>query len=105
MGHCGCPVASRVRRQPRTNRSSSPARGLEPRPKENDTIDNAIFGGTAGTVTVAVPVTVGNITFSSAGYVLNGGTLTPSPLGLQLRLERFQVPVPPDPTAVTLASQ
>jgi fibronectin-binding autotransporter adhesin len=46
------------------------------RPWENDTIDNAIFGGTAGTVTVAVPVTVGNITFSSAGYVLNGSTLT-----------------------------
>lgn len=46
------------------------------RPWENDPVDNAIFGGTAGTVTVAVPVTVGNITFNSAGYVLNGGTLT-----------------------------
>ncbi|MHA4838718.1 autotransporter-associated beta strand repeat-containing protein [Sphingopyxis sp. MSC1_008] len=42
----------------------------------NGDIDNAIFGGTAGTVTVAVPVTVGNITFNSAGYVLNGSTLT-----------------------------
>ncbi|HWW57263.1 MAG TPA: autotransporter-associated beta strand repeat-containing protein [Sphingopyxis sp.] len=46
------------------------------RPWENGTVDNAIFGGTAGTVTVAVPVTVGNITFNSAGYVLNGSTLT-----------------------------
>ncbi|HWV60999.1 MAG TPA: hypothetical protein VN034_10105, partial [Sphingopyxis sp.] len=45
------------------------------RPWENGTVDNAIFGGTAGTVTVAVPVTVGNITFNSAGYVLNGSTL------------------------------
>ena len=46
------------------------------RPWENGTVDNAIFGGTAGTVTVAVPVTVGNITFNSAGYILNGSTLT-----------------------------
>ncbi|MGL3820139.1 autotransporter-associated beta strand repeat-containing protein [Sphingopyxis sp. R3-92] len=45
-------------------------------PWKNGDIDNAIFGGTAGTVTVAVPVTVGNVTFNSAGYVLNGSTLT-----------------------------
>lgn len=45
-------------------------------PWNNGDIDNATFGGTAGTVTVAVPVTVGNITFNSAGYVLNGSTLT-----------------------------
>ncbi|MEI4507540.1 autotransporter-associated beta strand repeat-containing protein [Sphingopyxis sp. CCNWLW253] len=45
-------------------------------PWNNGDLDNAIFGSTAGTVTVGVPVTVGNITFSSAGYVLNGGTLT-----------------------------
>ncbi|AJA09114.1 outer membrane autotransporter [Sphingopyxis fribergensis] len=45
-------------------------------PWNNDDLDNAIFGGTAGTVTVGAPVTVGNITFSSAGYVLNGGTIT-----------------------------
>jgi fibronectin-binding autotransporter adhesin len=45
-------------------------------PWVNGDLDNAIFGGTAGTVTVGVPVTVGNITFSSAGYVLNGSTIT-----------------------------
>ncbi|MBO9697028.1 MAG: autotransporter-associated beta strand repeat-containing protein [Sphingopyxis sp.] len=45
-------------------------------PWANGDLDNAIFGGTAGTVTVGVPVTVGNITFSSAGYVLNGSTIT-----------------------------
>ncbi|KTD99948.1 hypothetical protein ATE68_05720 [Sphingopyxis sp. H038] len=45
-------------------------------PWNNDDIDNAIFGGTTGTVTVGVPVTVGNITFSSAGYVLSGSTIT-----------------------------
>ena len=45
-------------------------------PWVNGDLDDAIFGGTAGTVTVGVPVTVGNITFSSAGYVLNGSTIT-----------------------------
>ncbi|USI76494.1 autotransporter-associated beta strand repeat-containing protein [Sphingopyxis sp. USTB-05] len=45
-------------------------------PWVNGDLDNAIFGSTAGTVTVGAPVTVGNITFSSAGYVLNGGTIT-----------------------------
>ena len=46
------------------------------RPWENGTVDNAIFGGTAGTVSVGVPVTVGSITFSSAGYVLSGSAIT-----------------------------
>ncbi|MBJ7499628.1 MAG: autotransporter-associated beta strand repeat-containing protein [Sphingopyxis sp.] len=45
-------------------------------PWNNGDLDNAIFGGAAGTVTVGVPVTVGNITFSSAGYVLNGSSIT-----------------------------
>ncbi|MBE1526356.1 fibronectin-binding autotransporter adhesin [Sphingopyxis sp. OAS728] len=45
-------------------------------PWNNGDLDNAIFGGTAGTVNVGAPVTVGNITFSSAGYVLSGGTIT-----------------------------
>jgi fibronectin-binding autotransporter adhesin len=45
-------------------------------PWNNGDLDNAVFGGTAGTVTVGVPVTVGNITFSSAGYVLSGSTIT-----------------------------
>lgn len=45
-------------------------------PWGNADFDNAIFGSTAGTVTVGGPVTVGNITFSSAGYVLNGSAIT-----------------------------
>jgi fibronectin-binding autotransporter adhesin len=45
-------------------------------PWNNADLDTAIFGGTGGTVTVGVPVTVGNITFSSAGYVLNGSAIT-----------------------------
>ncbi|KQZ69554.1 hypothetical protein ASE06_01670 [Sphingopyxis sp. Root214] len=45
-------------------------------PWNNGDLDNAVFGSTAGTVTVGVPVTVGNITFSSAGYVLSGSTIT-----------------------------
>ncbi len=45
-------------------------------PWNNGDLDNAIFGGTAGTVTVGTPVTVGNITFSSVGYALSGGTIT-----------------------------
>lgn len=46
------------------------------RPWDNGALDNAIFGGTAGTVTLGVPITVGNITFSSAGYILSGQQLT-----------------------------
>lgn len=46
------------------------------RPWDNGALDNAIFGGTAGTVTLGVPVTVGNITFNSAGYILSGNGLT-----------------------------
>ncbi len=45
-------------------------------PWNNGDLDNAVFGSTAGTVTVGVPVTVGNITFSSAGYVLSGSRIT-----------------------------
>ncbi len=45
-------------------------------PWNSGDLDDTIFGGTAGTVTVGVPVTVGNITFSSAGYVLSGSTIT-----------------------------
>ena len=42
----------------------------------NATIDNAIFAGTAGTVTLASPITVNNLTFNVAGYTLSGSTLT-----------------------------
>ncbi|WP_161492382.1 autotransporter outer membrane beta-barrel domain-containing protein [Brucella pituitosa] len=38
--------------------------------------DNAIFGGTAGTVTLANPITIGGLQFSSNGYVLSGNQLT-----------------------------
>ncbi len=37
--------------------------------------DNAIFGGTGGTVTLGAPITVHNLTFGTA-YTLTGGTLT-----------------------------
>lgn len=38
--------------------------------------DNAIFNGTAGTVTLAGPTTAHNLTFGVAGYTLAGSTLT-----------------------------
>ncbi|MGO4700633.1 autotransporter-associated beta strand repeat-containing protein [Dyella sp. 2RAB6] len=41
----------------------------------NAAIDNAIFAGTAGTVTLKTPITANTLTFSLAGYVLNGSTL------------------------------
>lgn len=42
----------------------------------NGTLDTAIFGGTAGTVTLGSTITVGGVTFETNGYVLNGSTLT-----------------------------
>jgi len=41
--------------------------------------DTAVFGGTAGTVTLGVPVTAGGLRFTSGGYTLTGSTLTLSP--------------------------
>ncbi|MCL1633627.1 autotransporter-associated beta strand repeat-containing protein [Luteimonas sp. SX5] len=38
--------------------------------------DNAFFMGTAGTVTLAGPITVHDITFGTNNYTLTGGTLT-----------------------------
>ncbi|MDG4879059.1 autotransporter-associated beta strand repeat-containing protein, partial [Mesorhizobium sp. WSM4935] len=38
--------------------------------------DVAIFGGTAGTVTLGAPITANGLTFQTTGYVINGGTLT-----------------------------
>ncbi|MBZ9767076.1 autotransporter-associated beta strand repeat-containing protein [Mesorhizobium sp. CA6] len=38
--------------------------------------DNAIFNGTAGTVTLAGPMTAHNLTFGVAGYTIAGSTLT-----------------------------
>jgi len=45
-------------------------------PWDNAALDNAIFGGTAGTVTLGEPITVHDLTFNSAGYVLTGNQLT-----------------------------
>jgi fibronectin-binding autotransporter adhesin len=42
----------------------------------NGALDTAIFGGTAGTVTLGVPVTANRLTFNVHNYILNGGTLT-----------------------------
>ena len=38
--------------------------------------DDAAFGGTAGTVTISGGVTANDLTFSTAGYKIQGGTLT-----------------------------
>ncbi|MCX6927800.1 MAG: autotransporter-associated beta strand repeat-containing protein, partial [Verrucomicrobia bacterium] len=43
----------------------------------NATSDSAVFGATGvGTVTLGEPITVGNITFDAAGYLISGDTLT-----------------------------
>ncbi|WP_273054227.1 autotransporter-associated beta strand repeat-containing protein [Hyphomonas sp.] len=42
----------------------------------NSALDDAIFQGTAGTVTLASPITVHNLTFNVNGYTLTGDTLT-----------------------------
>ncbi|CAN5834178.1 autotransporter-associated beta strand repeat-containing protein [soil metagenome] len=39
-------------------------------------VDTAVFTGTAGTVTLGVPITAGGLTFNSNGYVLTGNSLT-----------------------------
>lgn len=38
--------------------------------------DTAIFGGTAGTVTLGAPITAGGLTFNTTGYIVAGNTLT-----------------------------
>jgi fibronectin-binding autotransporter adhesin len=38
--------------------------------------DNAIFGSTAGTVTLGVPVRAHNLTFDTTGYIVRNSTLT-----------------------------
>jgi fibronectin-binding autotransporter adhesin len=42
----------------------------------NGNLDNAIFQGTAATVTLGVPITVHNLTFNVHNYTLTGSTLT-----------------------------
>jgi fibronectin-binding autotransporter adhesin len=41
-------------------------------PWNNANADNAIFGGTAGTVTIGQPIIAHDITFSTDGYAVNG---------------------------------
>lgn len=45
-------------------------------PWSNANIDNAIFAGTAGTVTLGTGITANTLTFNVNGYTLTGGTLT-----------------------------
>jgi fibronectin-binding autotransporter adhesin len=45
-------------------------------PWNNAALDDAFFGGTAGTVTLGGPISVHNLTFLSNGYTISGGTLT-----------------------------
>ncbi|MGJ7901783.1 autotransporter-associated beta strand repeat-containing protein [Lysobacter sp. 1R34A] len=42
----------------------------------NAALDDAFFGGTAGTVTLGGPITVHNMTFQTSGYTITGNTLT-----------------------------
>jgi len=50
--------------------------GLDHVPWNNDNNDFAIFGGTAGLVTVATPVTVSGMSFTTAGYIISNSTIT-----------------------------
>ncbi|XHS77015.1 autotransporter-associated beta strand repeat-containing protein [Burkholderiaceae bacterium UC74_6] len=42
----------------------------------NGNVDSAIFSGTAGTVTLSTPITIGNMSFTVTGYTVAGSTLT-----------------------------
>src|SRR5262245_43677363 len=42
----------------------------------NAALSDAVFSGTAGTVTLGVPITAHNLTFSANNYILSGSTLT-----------------------------
>src|SRR3546814_17283606 len=44
-------------------------------PWSNAALDNAIFAGTAGTVTLGVPITVHDLPFHVHNYTLTGSTL------------------------------
>src|SRR5688572_26161934 len=45
-------------------------------PWNNGALDDAFFGGTAGTVTLGTGITVHNLTFEANGYTITGNTLT-----------------------------
>ena len=42
----------------------------------NAVFDDAVFGGTAGTVTLGGAITVHNLSFATSGYTVTGSTLT-----------------------------
>ena len=42
----------------------------------NATVDDAVFGGTAGTVTLGGAIVVHNLSFTTTGYTVTAGTLT-----------------------------
>ena len=42
----------------------------------NAVFDDAVFGGTAGTVTLGGAITVHNLSFTTSGYTVTGSTLT-----------------------------
>jgi len=48
---------------------------------DNNHTDVAIFGGTAGTVTIGAPFIVGGLQFLTTGYTLSGNTLTLGAVG------------------------
>jgi autotransporter-associated beta strand protein len=49
---------------------------------DNAANDTAIFGGTAGAVTVATPITVGGVTITTNGYTFSGQTISIATGGL-----------------------
>src|SRR3954466_5804693 len=49
--------------------------GLTYQAWNNGAVDDAAFGGTAGTVTLGGAITVHNVSFATTGYVLGSGTL------------------------------
>jgi hypothetical protein len=59
-------------------------KGAEPHVAwNNSNADNAIFGGTPGTVTVSGTIEVGNLHFANnGGYLIDGGTLNFAPGGV-----------------------
>lgn len=52
--------------------SSSGTLGPYNQPWDNSALDNAVFAGSAGTVTIGAPITANMLTFSVGGYTLTG---------------------------------
>ncbi|MFU8892268.1 MAG: beta strand repeat-containing protein [Luteolibacter sp.] len=43
---------------------------------DNSNLDTAVFGGTAGTVNLGAPITIGGLRFDTTGYTINTGSNT-----------------------------